>query len=165
VYLVWFDNHHAYLDSSRDGGSTWSGPAQIDTAPVLAAAYPTVSAGAPGVVNVAFYGTDRAGDVNDAQIMDQPNAPGAAQWRVYLAQSRDGGQTFTQAAATGVVHTAAICTNGDSCSTDSNTRDLLDDFGIATSHRRGPTSIAYTSDQPQGTFPNDYTAYATLTLG
>jgi len=148
VYLTWFDNHHAFLSVSSDGGRTWGSPQQVDQAPSLAAAYPTIAAGAPGHVAIAWYGTDRAGDVNSTRTMGSPGAATSATWAVFVAKSGDGGTTFAQRQATGTIHTGAVCTRGGAC--EAASRGLFDDFGIAMSPTTGLVSIAYTSDQPGG---------------
>lgn len=164
VYLAWFDNHDVYLSVSHDGGVTWLPPRRVNTAPSLTAVYPTVTAGRTGQVSIAWYGTNRAGDANSAKVMGLPNARGAAVWRVYLAQSTDGGQTFRQLSVTGAVHTGELCTQGDGC-TVANSRNLLDDFGAATSPTTGLVSISYTSDQPTGAQDTAFTGYTSQLPG
>lgn len=158
VYLAWFDGRTAFLSVSRDGGVTWAAPRRINGAPSLAAVYPTVTAGGPGRVSVAWYGTDRYADSNDLKVMGTPNTRGAAVWRVYVASSTDGGEHFTQQAVTGPVHTGVLCTQGDGCAIP-DSRNLLDDFGAATSPVTGLVSVAYTSDQPTGAQNTAFTGY------
>ncbi|MHB8718597.1 MAG: sialidase family protein [Candidatus Dormibacteria bacterium] len=160
VYLAWSDNNHSYLNTSSDGGRTWSASKQIDVAPSLASVYPTVAAGAAGTVEVAWYGTTRAGDSNSTAVMGVPNATGAAPWYVYWARSTDGGASFTQARASDLIHTGALCTQGSTCPSNGS-RNLLDDFGLGISPVTGLASIAFTDDQPQGDGPHAFTAYAT----
>jgi hypothetical protein len=159
VYIAWHQNHDAYLDVSRDGGNTWSTPKRINPPDVPTAVYPAIAAGHAGVVKVAFYGTTVAGDANATKVMGTSGAPGAAQWRVYLAESSDSGSSFTTVAASPVIHTGALCTQGDACST-ANTRDLFDDFGTVLTPS-GSAAIDYTSDQPQGDLHHDFAAFAT----
>jgi hypothetical protein len=97
---------------------------------------PSASSGRTGVVIDAFYATDGAGDANETTVMGAPVSRA---------------QTFTHRAASGVVHTGAVCTNGDSCSNTNDSRDLLDEFGVATEALTNRASIVYTSDQPEGT--------------
>jgi len=159
VYFVWSDNHNAYLASSSDGGKTWTSPVQINHGGT--AVYPTAAGGTPGIVKVAFYGSNVAGDANDPTAMGYPDAPGAAQWTVQVAQSTNYGHAFTLSTATSLVHTGVLCTQGSACSIP-NSRDLFDDFGNVISPTTGTLSIAYTSDQPGGTNRSDFTGYATL---
>jgi hypothetical protein len=103
-------------------------------------------AGAPGHVDIVWYGSERAGASNDESVMGAPGAPGAATWRVYFAKSTDGGHSFAQAAVTPEVHTGIVCTSANAC-TVTHSRDMFEDFGIATSPTTGRASIAYDIDQ------------------
>jgi hypothetical protein len=162
VYLAWFDDHHVFLSISRDGGVTWGAARQVDQAPSLASAYPTIAAGAPGHVAVAWYGTDRSGDVGSTAVMGAPGAAGSAPWQVFVAESSDGGGTFSQRPATGIVHTGVVCTIGDGCKVPAS-RDLFDDFGIAMSPTTGLVGVAYSSDQPGGTPADVFAGYSSET--
>lgn len=149
VYVAWHDNQHAYLQSSSDGGTTWSTPVLLNAGGT--AVYPTVSAGAGGTVDVAWYGSDAVGDANDQAVMGLPNSSGAAVWSLRWVRSHDAGATFDPLViADPIVHTGVLCTNGEAC-TIPNSRDLLDDFGVVTSPITGHTTVVYTSDQPSGT--------------
>jgi hypothetical protein len=160
VYLTWHDNHYAFLDVSQNGGQTWTAPSRINPPAIPTAVYATVAAGPHGVIKVAFYGTTVAGDANDSTVMGIPEAPGAAQWRVYLASSSDGGHTFATSPASPIVDTGALCTRGDACSA-ANTRDLFDNFGMVLIPSSSAVAIDYTSDQPDGDLAHDFAAYAT----
>src|SRR5205807_2602720 len=110
---------------------------------------------------------------------------------VWLARSRDGGQTFTdhavyvnpdnsvayghqfvnvtvagskftQVKASPIVHLGGACESGVTCT---GNRDLFDDFGVAVSPTTGLASIAYSDDQPGNTSSDDHTAIATQTGG
>lgn len=158
VYLAWSDNHNVFLNVSHDGGKTWSATKRVNAAPSLTGVYPTVAAGRAGRVDVSWYGTTRAGDSNDATVMGTPNSAGAAPWAVYVAESVNGGRSFVQAQATGVIHTGELCTQGDACPSNGS-RNLLDDFGSTISPTTGLLAIAYTSDQPQGVNATAFTGY------
>jgi len=74
--------------------------------------------------------------------------PGVAAWYVYMAQNRTAttvGSSFTQVAATPIIHYGGVCEGGVSCT---GNRDLYDDFGIAVSPTTGLASIVYSDDQP-----------------
>ena len=158
VYFTWSDSKNSYLDVSRDGGVTWSKSMQLN-APHTAAVYPTVAGGKAGRVDVAWYGTTRGGDSNDAKVMGKPNATGAAPWRVYVARSTNSGGTFSTRAVSAPVHRGELCTHGSGCS-DTDSRNLLDDFGLVISPTTGLDSVVFTDDQPQGHGATAYTAYA-----
>jgi hypothetical protein len=159
VYFTWSNSKNSYLDVSTDGGAHWTRPRKLNPAGT-AAVYPTVAAGRTGRVDVAWYGTNRAGDSNDPKKMGKPNAKGSAPWTVQLARSTDGGSSFTLRQVTGTIHRGELCTHGSGCS-DANSRNLLDDFGLTISPKTGLDSIAYTSDQPQGTDVKSFTGFTT----
>jgi hypothetical protein len=159
VYFTWSDNKNAYIDVSKDGGTTWSKPKRLNAANT-AAVYPTVVGGKSGRVDVAWYGSDRAGDSNDTKAMGKPNAAGSAKWYVRVGRSTNSGATFTTRTVSAIIHRGELCTHGSGCS-DANSRNLLDDFGITISPTTGLDSIAFTDDQPQGAAGTAFTAYAT----
>lgn len=163
VYFTWSDSKSSYLDVSHDGGKTWSPPTQLN-APGTAAVYPTVAGGTAGRVDVAWYGTDRAGDSNDNKVMGASGAADGAAWAVYLAHSTDSGQTFTTEQATSTIHRGYLCTHGSSCNSDGS-RNLLDDFGLAISPSTGLDSIGYTSDQPDNSAGHSFTGYTSELAG
>lgn len=158
VYFTWSDARNAYLNISHDGGTTWSNSKKLN-APKTAAVYPTVAGGKAGRVDVAWYGAPRAGNSNDAKVMGKPNAVDGAKWSVVVARSTDGGSTFALRTVSPTIHVGELCTGGSSCG-DTNSRNLLDDFGLEISPTTGLDSIAYTSDQPEGTGGKAFTAFA-----
>jgi len=158
VYFAWSDARNAYLNVSHDGGKTWSKSLKLN-APKTAAVYPTVAGGKSGRVDIAWYGTPRAGNANDKKVMGKPNAADGAKWSVVLARSIDGGRTFKLRTVSATIHVGELCTGGSGCG-DTNSRNLLDDFGLAISPVTGLDAIAYTDDQPQGAAGTTYTAFA-----
>ncbi len=158
VYFTWSDARNSYLNVSHDGGTTWSKSLKLN-ANNTAAVYPTVAAGKAGRVDIAWYGTPRAGNSNDDKVMGKTNADGSAPWSVVLARSTDGGTTFTLRTVSNVIHRGELCTGGSSCASG-GPRNLLDDFGVAISPTTGLDSIAYTDDQPQGAPATTFTAFA-----
>jgi hypothetical protein len=161
VYLGWFDGQHAFVSVSKDGGTTWSPSVQVSAAPALSAVYPTVAASSPGHVEVAYYGSTRAGDADDATVMGAPNAFGSAPWQLYWATSSDFGKTWSQTTVTPIIHTGVLCYNGGGCGQYTGDRNLLDDFGVAISPTTGSTSIAFDNDQPDGVNGLTHTDFAT----
>jgi hypothetical protein len=163
VYFTWYDNHNVYLNVSSNGGDTWLSSVRVNQPPSITSIIPTASAGGAGIVEIAWYGTDRAGDPFDASVMGNPADSNGAEWRVYRARSTDYGKTFSQTVATDVVHRGEECTRDDlgNCDFASGEADLFDDFGLAISPSTGRASIAYTSDQPEGTHDRIFAGYAT----
>ena len=166
VYLAWSDNLHGFLSRSSDGGTTWSKPVQLGSAPVSTISYPTVAAGAPGHVVVGFYGTGRAGDSNDKKALGAPGDPSSALWHLYWQESTDGARTLEPAVqVSGVNHTGVLCTMGSGCAADGS-RNLYDDFGVVINPVTSLTTVAFDSDQPLTPGPaakplDPFTAYAT----
>ena len=174
VYAVYTDDHNLYYSWSTDHGQTWSAPAQINKAPSATAIMPWAAAGDAGRLDVVWYGSSYYDGTNPPD-----NYPASAAWQVYFAQNTAAttqGSTFTQAAATPVVHYGGVCEGGISCT---GNRDLYDDFGVAASPTTGFASIIYSDDQYDPNGPNtsgctaatsnssscDHTAVATQTSG
>ena len=162
VYFTWTDNLHSYINVSRDGGKQWSATKRLNTPPSSSAVYPQVAADRPGVVDVAWYGSAKAGDANDPETFGPPGKATSTPWYVFHARSFDGGRTFVRSRATGVIHHGWVCTQGTACPTDGS-RNLLDNFGIAVSPKTGFATIAYTSDQPDGTAGHSFSGFTTMT--
>jgi hypothetical protein len=142
LYAAWSDCRDVYVARSGDGGVTWTPPRRADTpSPLLrSSVLPALAAGAAGHVALAWYGTDAA-----------DNLGADARWRVWFAESYDGGRTFAQGPATGTVHRGPVCTKGDICPWLQ--RQLLDDFGLALDPLTGRAAIAYSRSVEFG----DYT--------
>ena len=157
VYYAWSDSKDSFLDISHDGGVTWTARKKLN-APRTSAVYPTVAGGVAGRVDIAWYGTTRAGNSNDTKVMGKPNAPGSASWTVDVARSTNSGSTFTIRTVSGTIHRGELCTHGSGCG-DTNSRNLLDDFGLAISPTTGLDVIAYTNDQPEGQAGTAYTGF------
>jgi hypothetical protein len=132
LYAAWSDRRDVYLARSDDGGATWTAPRRVDRpSPLLrTSVLPALAAGAAGHVALAWYGTAAA---NNLAVV--------ARWRVWFAESHDGGRAFAQVPTTGAVHRGPVCTKGDSCPWVQ--RQLLDDFGLALDPRTGRAAIAY----------------------
>jgi hypothetical protein len=165
VVVAWSDNTDAYTSVSHDGGTTWTPPRKVNSNPVGTAVYPTVAVGPDGHIDIAYYGSTTRGDTNDKNAMGTPGDPKAAQWRLYLARSTDGGASFRQYPVSWVLHTGILCTQGTACP-GGGARNLYDDFGVAVSRTTGLTTIAFDSDEPPTGGPADkavdpFTAYAT----
>jgi len=119
LYIAFSDSHSAFLTSSTDHGATWTVPVRVSNGSGTKSTIgPWLTAGAPGKVNVTWWGTSAAS-----------NNDGNAQWKVFFVQSQNALAkipTFAQTAVTGVMHQGAICTNGTGCG--SGTRNLAEYF-------------------------------------
>ncbi len=160
IFVVYNDNHNLYYSFSTNSGLTWTGPIQINQSPSATAIMPWSIACAPGQLTVVWYGTS----FYDGTTAPD-NYPASAAWYVFFAQSLNAagaGSTFTQAAATPIIHYGGVCESGVGCT---GNRDLYDDFGVAVSPTTGLASIVYSDDQPGNTGAADHTAIATQTAG
>jgi len=161
VYIAWFDDQHSYVQRSSDGGNTWSTRVQVNASPALSSVYPTVAAAGAGRVEVAFYGSTRAGDADNASVMGPPNLYGSAKWQLFWRSSDDGGKTWRkQETVTPTIHTGVLCYNGSGCGAYAGDRNLLDDFGLAISPTTGLAAITFSNDQPDGLNSLTHTDFA-----
>lgn len=142
LYSVYSDNHNVYYSFSTDQGQTWSGPYQINTGAAATAIEPWSVAGAPGKLDVVFYGSSY---YDGTSVPD--SYPSSASWYVYFDQNLNAlnpNSGFSQTAATPIIHYGGVCEGGVSCT---GNRDLYDDFGVAASPVTGMASIVYSDDQ------------------
>ncbi len=139
---------HTYYKYSKDHAATWSAPIKVDDAPLTSGVqiYSTGQAGAPGVLDMAWYGTD-----NGASAADK-----LGKWRVHFAQIRNASSShpqFTRAVVSpGIIHQGDICLNGLLC-TAGGDRSLLDFFELAIG-KDGMAYIAYASNAVYGSHPS-----------
>ncbi|MGH7775664.1 MAG: sialidase family protein, partial [Candidatus Dormibacterales bacterium] len=159
LYAAWADTSatsprmHIYLSSSTDGGATWSKPARIDTGnpndgwqPALA-----VDGGdgrSPHAVTLAWY--------------DRRDDPGNRLYRVYYAQSLDGGRSFSpEEAVSDVQSDPTLDVNGTG-----DYMEMADAAGVAhpvwSDTRNGRNQIftaAVTESQVPAASPPDHRVY------
>ncbi|MGN6378826.1 MAG: sialidase family protein [Gaiellales bacterium] len=139
VYSVYSNDHATFMSYSTNQGVTWSAPVKVNT--VATAIMPWAVALAPGKIDVVYYGSpySKSGVTPD-------NYPSTAQWKVFLAQdvTATTGGTFSQVAATPVIHFGGVCESGVTCQ---GNRDLYDDFGVAVGPSTGLATIVYSDDQ------------------
>jgi hypothetical protein len=146
LYVAYSDGTNVHLTASKDGGTTWAPPVRLNNGTTTKTALaPWIVAGSAGKVNVTWWGTSSNSNMD-------PNAS----WMVFMAQSQNALSnipTFSQAAATPVMHTGAICVNGTGCA--SGTRNLAEYFA-PTVYVDGNELILYSDDHnnasPLGTF-------------
>ena len=136
LYIVYSNSHSAFLTSSMDHGATWTVPVRLSNGSGSKSTIgPWVTAGAPGKIDVTWWGTSAAS-----------NNDNSAQWKVYFAQSQNALATiptFAQTAVTEVMHQGAICTNGTGCA--SGTRNLAEYFAPGL-YLDGSELIVYSDD-------------------
>jgi hypothetical protein len=115
-----------FISVSKNHGSTWSNPIHVGASTTGAAVFPTVHAGAAGVLDVAWI-QDSLSDFSDQNSV----------WTVHFAQSRNATAstpTFTEVTGPIVRH-GAVCVLGILCNGNRNLLDFLslalDPFGYA----------------------------------
>jgi hypothetical protein len=124
---------HTYYVFSTDKAKTWSDPVKVDDTPLAQGAqvYATGDGGGPGVIDVAWYGTDKATSPAD----------NTATWQVHFAQVRNATSTSPQITrqliAADPIHKGNICLNGLLCILGGD-RSLADFFELQV----GPDGLA-----------------------
>jgi len=135
---------HTYYVFSTDKAKTWSNPVKVDGAPLAEGAqvYSTGDGGAAGVLDVAWYGADKASSPADA----------TATWRVHFAQVRNATsakpQITRQLVAPDPIHKGDICLNGLLCVAGGD-RSLADFFELQIGPD-GMANIAYADNDGYG---------------
>jgi hypothetical protein len=115
---------NVWLFRSDDKGRTWSKPIRVNTPGLRANMLPTVAGGLrKGQVAVGWYGSpaDSRSSADNA-------------WKYYVATSFDGGKSFAQTAASGVVHEGA------------QARALLDFTTVAVEPKSGMVVAVFAGD-------------------
>ena len=131
---------HAYYIYSKDKAAHWSAPVKVDDAPLGQGVqiYSTGMAGAPGVLDMAWYGSDNGNSAADP----------LAKWKVHYAQVRNAASahpSITRAVVSpGFIHVGDICLNGLLCVAGGD-RNLADFFELAIG-KDGMAYIAYAND-------------------
>jgi len=137
VYVTFSDGTNVYLAASTDQGATWTTPVRVNNGSTTKTAIGAwVTAGGPGRINIAWWGTSSS-NANDT----------AAQWQVFNAQSQNATAAipaFAQNAATPVIHSGPICNQGLACA--SGTRNLAEYFA-PDAGLQGEALIVYPDDK------------------
>ncbi len=131
LYAAWSDGGSVSFSMSSDQGTHWSPAVTVNTTPANTAVFPWLAA-YNGTIDLVYYATNTS-DTSSAV------------WNVYLAQTTDGGATFTQSLVSNLPnHVGVICFGGTSC--PPGTRNLLDLFQVAIDPQNGKAAIIYTDD-------------------
>lgn len=179
LYVAWGDTapHGATIYfAHKPIGGTWSQPVALSpttSGPLLAgtplesspsALFPYVSAGSAGRVAIAWYQAREDVGGTDVDLQPDLGLP-TTHWDIKVAESLDGGSTFTNSTAVENFHTGSICTSGIACAGPQNLglgnvptpydrRDL--DLFETSIDAAGHLLIAYPQDRPATTGdPND----------
>ena len=127
IYTTWSDTAHVYMSHSAtpDTDGTWSSPVQVDQGTSHSNMFPWIVGGRAGTVDEVWYSSTflptcgaAPGNANDsAGVSNSCHNT----WTTQFAQSTDFGATFTQVAASPVIHNGAICNQGLTCATGTRT--------------------------------------------
>ncbi|MCW2776312.1 MAG: hypothetical protein JWN17_37 [Frankiales bacterium] len=134
---------HTWYVFSSDKAKTWSDPVKVDGAPLAQGAqvYATGQAGAPGVLDVAWYGADAATGADDPKAV----------WDVHFAQVRGATSRHPQVdrslIAPDPIHRGDICLNGLLCVAGGD-RSLADFFELVIGPD-GMAQVAYADNDGQ----------------
>ncbi|HEY0069849.1 MAG TPA: PKD domain-containing protein, partial [Chloroflexia bacterium] len=156
------DSWPPYVAVSDDKGETWDHIQRIgEDLGIQNSVFPVMVAGDDDRAAFAFIGTTTPGNY---QANTDPVFTGV--WHLYISTTFDGGVTWTTVDATpnDPVQRGSICTNGTTCTSSPNDRNLLD-FNDATVDEEGRTLIAFADGCVgpcvQGT-TNSYSALASI---
>ena len=150
VYAFWTDGNHIFTksDSTGTGWTPAAAPVTVpnfgtDNTAIMPWAAAMPFGGAPGVVDAVFYGA-HGGTGAQPNPQDDPNNV----WNAYMAQTVDGGATWTTSKASDHdIHTKQLCIDGLNCNLVGNRdRTLLDFFQVAVDPTNGAATIAYADD-------------------
>jgi hypothetical protein len=129
---------HTYYAWSKDHAKSWHGPVKVDGAPMNRGAqiYATGDAGAPGVLDLAWYGQNGPGGAEDP----------TAKWFVQFAQVRNATSSHPKVTRAAIapadpIHLGDVCLNGLLCVLGGD-RSLLDFFELQIG-KDGMAQIAY----------------------
>jgi hypothetical protein len=123
--------------------SHWSTPVQISAPPAAVNVFPWAQAGGPGILDVAWYGTDSTPtELGSAG----PSARNGQAWNLFFNQVTDaaGGAPVSHQviASPHPMHYNDICLQGTGCITGQGNRNLADFFKV-TIGRDGRARIVY----------------------
>jgi hypothetical protein len=162
VYFGWGDGDgHPKIAVSHDHGRTWTNTRDVGVPfGIVHTAFASVVAGDSDRAAFAFLGSP---EPSAGAFGDNPSWPGV--WHLYVAETFDGGNTWTTVDATpdDPVQRGTIC-GGGTLGCDNGTRNLLDFMGI-TVDKAGRVLVGYADgcvDACAITGPNSFSALATI---
>ncbi|HEU0130157.1 MAG TPA: hypothetical protein VFQ85_04105, partial [Mycobacteriales bacterium] len=141
VYLVWTEegSYQVFYTwaAAADGWKTWAPVRQVSTPPATTNVFSWAQAGGPGILDVAWYGTETPGD---------PSEHKSQVWWTYFAQVSDatGAAPHVEQvrASPHPMHYDDICLSGAGCILSQGNRNLADFFEV-TIDNDGRARIVY----------------------
>lgn len=138
VYVAWVDakNNNVYLSVSTNAGTSWSSPLQVNGDPANTNVLPWAVAGAPGTVDIVFYGTAARGDPNNfPSWLNNRQAATQFKWFTYFVQVHNSTTStptvYQIQASEHPTDYGQLCTMGLECTVTGGDRTLADFFSVA----------------------------------
>ena len=153
VYITWIDksNFNVYYAFSNDQGKSWSAAVRVNTSPSATNEFDWVQAGAPGTIEVVWYGTSRVAvggsDGMPSSLDADPGPATAYPWYGYgalitaanTAKPRVLQTRFTSKP----MHYGAICNSGTTCITNPTADRQMADYFSFVNAQDGGMRIVY----------------------
>jgi hypothetical protein len=151
LYVVWvrgtdWQTYYSWapLDPDTQDWTDWSAPRQLSAAPALVNVFPWAQAGAPGILDVAWYGTDRS----LAELGPSgPSARDGQEWQLFFNQVTSANSTTPVShqviASPHPMHYNDICMGGTGCITSQGNRNMADFFEVKVDPISGRARIVY----------------------
>ncbi|MCA1823312.1 MAG: hypothetical protein ABR520_04610 [Mycobacteriales bacterium] len=176
LYAVWVDGHtyqtwYSWSKPNKAGTdwTSWSAPKQVNKAPARTNLMPWAVAGAPGMLDIVWYGTEKSLKELGA---DGPSAKVNQMWDVWFAQldkANTKKPNINQVKATPhPMHYGDICMQGTACIASAGNRNTADFFQV-TLDRQGRARIVYNDtsnglSQSTQDSPADHTGAALVSV-
>ena len=150
VMVVWIDgtDRNVYESVSRDEGTSWTKPVQVNSPPARTNVFPQVVGGSAGRFVVTYYGNDSTASSDD-QPANTDAGSSAYPWYGYVAvitgadtlTPRIAQQRFTEHP----MHYGLVCNSGTACTSG---RTMADYFDVALD-KQGAIRIAFNDESSQ----------------
>jgi hypothetical protein len=141
LYAVWIDSstYKVWYSWAAPTGnwSTWSTPRVVNNAPANTNVLPWAVAGGPGILDIAWYGTNKTLAQlvsSDPLKSDGPSASDGQTWNLFFDQLTTANSTKPVAhqviAAQHPMHYNDICMDGTACAASGGNRNQADFFKV-----------------------------------
>jgi hypothetical protein len=151
LYVVWvrgsdWQTYYSWapLDPATQDWTDWSAPRQISAAPARVNVFPWAQAGAPGILDVVWYGTNRS----LAELGPSgPSARAGQVWNLYFNQVTSANTatpvSHQVVASPHPMHYNDICMGGTGCITSQGNRNMADFMEVTVDPHSGRARIVY----------------------